>query len=71
VKPAMVLLVALALLGNGCTSLSPSAASKPNLEQEAQDSHKRPRTQGDEVMDEILYYAYWPLYFCGQFFSGK
>ena len=68
-KPTTALLIGLALISNGCASLSPSAANSPTWQQEMkQDQPDKDAAQENYLGWDILY---WALYFGGQTLANK
>jgi len=74
-KPARlttVLLIGLALMSNGCASVSPSSEYYPTPQQEM-DQEQFTKTVADENADEDFFLGmlYWAFYFGGSFLSNR
>jgi len=69
VRLTTALLIGLALMSNGCASLSPSAANSPTWQQEM----KQEQPNKDVAQENYLGWnlLYWSLYFGGQTLASK
>jgi PBP1b-binding outer membrane lipoprotein LpoB len=73
-KQTMALLFFLALLGNGCSSLKPTASSyfNPSPADEMSQAQSAPFVGGENTDDDGSWdLLYWALYFTWQFFAYR
>jgi hypothetical protein len=68
VRLTTALLIGLALMSNGCDSLSPSAANSPTWQQEMKQEQPNKNVAQGNYDYELLY---WILYFGGQSLANK
>jgi hypothetical protein len=70
-RPTTAFLIGLALMSNGCASVSPSSEYYPTPQQEM-DQEQFTKTVADENADEDFFLAilYWAFYFGGSFISN-